>query len=276
MVASTLSSTAPRLDAAQVAEFKREGWLVPSEPVFPQPKFDRLKAFFDGLLDELDTGTRPEAMDVPHFQHPELFEWLFSDEVLGLVQPILGPDIALFASHFICKPRGNGKRVPWHEDSAYWRGMLDPMEVVTVWLAIDPSRRENGCMYVVPRTHNTGKQGFSDYEDISKEAAVFSTEITRTQRNDAAAIPVELEPNHCSLHDGRLIHGSPPNTSSLRRCGYTMRYISTRSKLNEKDFPWHQIYLARGKDHAGNSYADPTKAYHEKARFRAAHGKNGH
>lgn len=278
MVASTLSPTAPhhRLTPTEVAQFKTEGYLIPTQPVFPQAKFDKLKNFFENLLNGLQADVRPEAMDVPHFQHPELFEWLFSDEVLNLVEPILGPDIALFASHFICKPRGNGKRVPWHEDSAYWRGMLDPMEVVTVWLAIDPSKKENGCMYVVPRTHNTGKQGFSDYVDIASEAAVFPTEITRTQRNDAAAVAVELEPNHCSLHDGRLIHGSPPNTSTLRRCGYTMRYISTRSKLNVQDFPWHQIYLARGKDLAGNGYADPTKAYHEKARFRAAHGKNGH
>jgi hypothetical protein len=266
----------PRLSPAQVADFHREGYLLPAEPVLPTAKFNGLKTFFENLLDDLAADVRPESMDVPHFQHPELFEWLFSDEVLGLVQPILGPDIALFSSHFICKPHGNGKRVPWHEDSAYWRGMLDPMEVVTVWLAIDPSKKENGCMYVVPRTHNTGKQGFSDYDDISKEAAVFGTEITRTQRNDAAAVAIELEPNYCSLHDGRLIHGSPANTSSLRRCGYTMRYISTRSRLNREKFPWHQIYLARGRDHGGNVYADASKAYPELARFRAKHGKNGH
>jgi len=244
--------------------------------VFPQPKFDALKACFENILDHLETDVRPESMDVPHFQHPELFEWLFSDEVMGLVQPLLGPDIALFASHFICKPKGNGKRVPWHEDSAYWRGMLDRMEVVTVWLAIDPASPENGCMYVVPRTHNTGKSGFSDYDDISSEAAVFPTEITRTQRNDAAAVAIELQANQCSLHDGRLIHGSPPNTSDLRRCGYTMRFISTRSRFNREDFPWHQLYLARGQDHAGNLYGDHTKAYPELARFRAKHGKNGH
>lgn len=273
---SSLTTALPRLTSTQVADFKHEGWLIPSEPVFPHEKFDRLRAFFNGLFDNLEADVRPESMDVPHFQHPELFEWLFSDEVMGLVQPILGPDIALFASHFLCKPRGNGKRVPWHEDSAYWKGMLDRMEVVTVWLAIDPSHKDNGCMYVVPRTHNSGKRGFSDYDDIAAEAAVFSTEITPTQRNDAAAVAIELQPNQCSLHDGRLIHGSPPNTSELRRCGYTMRYISTRSRLNREDFPWHQIYLARGRDHAGNLYADPTKAYHEMARFRSKHRKNGH
>lgn len=266
----------PRLSPAQVAVFQREGWLTPPEPVFPPAKFDRLKQTFEGILGDLDAEVRPEAMDVPHFQHPALFEWLFSDEVLGLVEPILGPDLALFASHFICKPRGNGKRVPWHEDSAYWKGMIDRMEVVTVWLAIDPSSQENGCMYVVPRSHNTGKRGFSDYDDIATEKAVFPTEITPTQRNDAAAVAIELAPNHCSLHDGRLIHGSPPNTSALRRCGYTMRYISARTRFNREQFPWHQLYLARGRDHAGNLYGDPAKAYPELARFRAKHGKNGH
>jgi len=270
------TSAQPRLNEAQIAKFRVEGYHLFREPVFPQPKFDALKACFENILDHLETDVRPESMDVPHFQHPELFEWLFSDEVMGLVQPLLGPDIALFASHFICKPKGNGKRVPWHEDSAYWRGMLDRMEVVTVWLAIDPASPENGCMYVVPRTHNTGKSGFSDYDDISSEAAVFPTEITRTQRNDAAAVAIELQANQCSLHDGRLIHGSPPNTSDLRRCGYTMRFISTRSRFNREDFPWHQLYLARGQDHAGNLYGDHTKAYPELARFRAKHGKNGH
>src|SRR5687767_5361748 len=30
------------------------------------------------------------------------------ERLLDLVQPILGPDIALFASHYICKPGGDG------------------------------------------------------------------------------------------------------------------------------------------------------------------------
>lgn len=73
------------------------------------------------------------------------------------------------------------------------------------------------------------------------------------------------------------MHGSEPNTSNLRRCGYTMRYVSTRVRLRRSDVSnWHHMYLARGKDHAGNSYGDPKQAYAEMARFRAKHGKNGH
>lgn len=63
----------------------------------------------------------------------------------------------------------------------------------------------------------------------------------------------------------------------MRRCGYTMRYISTRTKFHsEKCGAWHQIYLARGQDHAGNSYGDASRAYPEMARYREKAGKRGH
>ena len=166
---------------------------------------------------------------------------------------------------------------PWHEDSHYWVGMLKPMEVVTVWLAIDPSRKENGCMRVIPRTHNSGKMGYSDYDDLTPGEAVFSDEITAAQRDPGKAVAIELEPNECSLHDARIIHGSEPNTSSLRRCGYTMRYMSAAVRYNhEEKGQFHNVYLARGRDLAGNHYSDPGKVYADKMRFRSKHGKNSH
>ena len=87
---------------------------------------------------------------------------------------------------------------------------------------------------------------------------------------------LELEPNHASLHDGRIIHGSQPNTSSLRRCGYTMRYMPTSVKLSETAQQYQHIYLARGRDLAGNPYADPAKADPAKMSYRIKHGKSGH
>ncbi len=266
--------TVPRLNQDQVEYYRREGYLVYREPVFSGNKFARLKTCFEEILADLPEGFSPEAMDVPHFSFPQLYEWLFDDEVLDLVEPILGPDIALFSSHFISKPGFTGKRVPWHEDSAYWRDYMDPMEVVTVWLAIDPSTRENGCMQVIPRTQFNG---YSDYEPIDGRTNVFDTEIIRPQRDDSRAVPIELLPNQASLHDGKLQHYSEANTSPLRRCGYTMRYISTRTRINEaKTGSFHRFFLARGRDHAGNTYGDPTQTYMDLARTRTKHIRSGH
>ena len=71
----------------------------------------------------------------------------------------------------------------------------------------------------------------------------------------AQAVDCVLKPNTCSLHDAFLIHGSRPNRGVMRRCGFTMRYVPTTVRaLNG-----HQMILARGRDHAGNTYGDPKR-----------------
>ena len=261
--------TKPRLDGAQVDRYREQGYLLVNEPVFERAKFQRLAAHFEGMLERWVEDPRmrsPEHMDTPHFMDPALFEWLFDEAVLDLVEPIIGPDIAVFSSHFICKPAETGKRVPWHEDSGYWRGRLEPMEVATVWLAIDPSTPENGCMRVVPGTHRSGAAGFSDYDPVDNpDTQVFANEIKRGQFDASQAVDCVLQPNEASLHNGRLIHGSNPNTGSIRRCGYTMRYMPTTVKhLGRPDgkADGFEVYLARGKDRAGNTYGDPTQPNH--------------
>lgn len=275
---------AGRLNTQQIEHYRREGYVLFKQPVFPAPKFAALRTHFEALLSDWakqSGGRSPEAMDVPHFTDPNLFRWLFADEVLDVVESLIGPDIALWSSHFICKPPGVGKRVPWHEDSAYWGGVLDPMEVVTVWLAIDASTPENGCMRFIPRTH---ANGYSQYEAVKDpEKQVFGSEIKAGQFDETTAVDCALAPNECSLHHAKLIHGSNPNVSNTRRCGYTMRYISTRSRFRPETrggFPGFQIYLARGKDHSNNKYGDPTKVNegwvnaqpNERARVRALAG----
>ena len=260
-----------RLSNQQVTDYRREGFIIYDDPVFSPAKFDALKQHFEEELSALPSDVRPESMDVPHFTDLKLFDWLLSDEVLDLVEPIIGPDIALFSSHFICKPKGNGKRVPWHEDSFYWRDLIAPINVVTVWLAIDASSRENGAMQVIPRSLD----GNSEHEAVDAGKNVLPFEVKRQPVDGSKAVTIELQPNHASLHDGRLLHGSPANTSNIRRCGYTMRYMPTTVKLNEAALSTHNVYLARGRDLAGNTYGDPTRSYEALAKFRRGRG-NGH
>ncbi len=266
----------PRLNQDEVVAYCRDGYLLYNKPVLRERQFTGLREHFEVLLEEhTKTGLRPEAMDTPHFGDHRLFDWIFSDEVLDLVEPLIGPNIALFSSHFLAKPAQSGKRVPWHEDSFYWRNLMDPMHVCTVWLSIDPSLPENGCMSVIPKALH----GYSEYAEVDENVNVFGTEVKwlRNVRVDEVgglteapenvilrAAKCELRPNEASLHDARLIHGSDANRSNLRRCGYTMRFIPASVLYHEKDHKWpHQIYLARGQGHPDNRYADPTKDYPE-------------
>src|SRR5882762_9618106 len=85
---SPIASAPPatgRLTPAQVDHFKADGYVIFDQPVLPAPRFTALGAYFEQILADLSPGDRPEAMDVPHFVYPKLFEWALAPEILGLV-----------------------------------------------------------------------------------------------------------------------------------------------------------------------------------------------
>lgn len=258
MICTTPLPHTPTLNRSQVEFYRREGYLLPEDTVLPSADFRDLCSTFEVLQAEwIAMGGRPEAMNVPHFYHPEMMRWLMHPAILDLVEPIIGPDILMYSSHFICKPAGDGQRIPWHEDAAYWRKQWSPMDVVTVWLALDDSDADNGCMNVVPRTHLSPD---SDYSELS-ERAVFTLEIKTGTFDASKAVPCIRRAGQASLHHGKTIHGSAPNTSSRRRCGFTMRYASAACRYFQEhgENGTFQVYQARGRNLAGSPLADPTK-----------------
>lgn len=240
-----------RSSQEEVDFYEKHGYWLHKKPLFSAEKQAELTAIFEEQWELVGRKLNSE-LDTPHFRDERLLKFLLSDEVLDLVEPFIGPNIGLWSSHFICKEPLIGKQTPWHEDSAYWKGRLSRYDkIVTVWLAIDHSRKENGCMRVIPGTHGNG---FSEYEQVDGNENIFDTEIKTI--DESKAVYFELEPGECSLHDSRIIHGAPPNKSPYRRCGYTMRYFSTEARAYPDKNPGHKVWLARGKDIAGNPFVN--------------------
>jgi hypothetical protein len=240
----------PVLSQAEVATFKTRGYLLYHHQLLPDVELDRLEAIFDE-----HRGRHPEKagdeFDTPHFEDGRLFDFLLAEPVLDLVESLIGPNIALWSSHFISKDPRIGRATPWHEDSTYWKGRLDRYDkIVTVWLALDDSNRDNGCMQVIPGSHLSG--GLSDYRPVDREMNTFATELNSPDLE--AALPFELRRGECSLHDGRIMHGADPNTSDRRRLGYTMRYISAELHVSAEMNAGHRLWLARGHAVASNVY----------------------
>lgn len=244
-----MSTTKPELlTPAEVQHYEREGYVINPRPVFSDEKFARLKAIFEENLAQYGEAN----LDTMHFRDARLLEFLLSDEILDLIEPVVGPNIGLWSSHFISKPAGTGKATPWHEDSSYWNGRISTMAgICTVWLAMDEATAENGCMKVIPGSHHNG---FSEYEDVDKADNIFDSQIKPELIDESKAVYFELQPNHCSLHEARLIHGADANTSTKRRAGYTMRYFPTTSLVYPNINEGHKLWLARGKDVAGNKF----------------------
>lgn len=239
------------LTADQVQQYRQDGYTLHRDHIFSAEKMQRLTDIFEEHWAAVGRRLNSE-LDVPHFRDERLLEFLLADEVLDLVEPIIGPNIGLWSSHFICKEPLIGKQTPWHEDSAYWKGRMSRYDgIVTVWLAIDPSNRENGCMRVIPGTHTNG---FSEYEKVDVDQNIFASEIKKI--DESKAVYFELEPGQCSLHDSRIIHGATANKSPNRRCGYTMRYFSTEGQVIPEKNATHKVWLARGRDIAGSPFVN--------------------
>ncbi|MFP4378047.1 MAG: phytanoyl-CoA dioxygenase family protein [Spirochaetales bacterium] len=166
---------------------------------------------------------RADQLDTPHFRDERLLDFLLDEHVLDLVEKLIGPNIGLWSSHFISKEPKIGRPTPWHSDAGYWKGRFEQFTgLVTIWLAIDPA------------------------------ANTFARELSGL--DESQAVYFQLEPNECSFHDSRLIHGAKANTSDRRRTGYTMRYFSQDMKLVD-DHPSNKgfrIWHCRGENPHGN------------------------
>jgi len=235
-----------------VQSFRENGYLLPQKQLFSPERFAALQNIFEEHL--ADKGDKlSDELDTPHFRDRRLLDFLLSDEVLDVVEPLVGPDIALWTSHFISKEPKTGRATPWHEDSAFWEGRLSEYDrIVTVWLALSPSTSANGCMRVIPGTHHNG---FSEYRPTDMTQQTFHAEIVEV--DESKAVDFELQPGEYSLHDGRIMHGARANTSDIRRTGYTMRYFPASVKVMpvEANEGW-KLWLARGHDFAGNTYEE--------------------
>jgi ectoine hydroxylase-related dioxygenase (phytanoyl-CoA dioxygenase family) len=241
----------------QIQQYRTEGYTIVRNAL-PAKDLAALRSHVDEMLAHLPAGQRPEHLDMPHKTDPVLLDACRHPALLDLVEQLLGPNIALFASHMLAKAKGDGLEVPWHQDAEYWA--LDPMEVATLWLAVDESSVENGCMRVIPGTQTIGPLPHRTADD--KDSKVLDRGIDISTFDPDSMVDIELVPGDLSFHAPYLVHGSNVNHSQKRRCGYTMRFIPTTTRLirDGEGAKWwanHPLYLMRGEDRDGvNTYAN--------------------
>ena len=174
------------------------------------------------------------------------------DRLLDVAARFIGDDIALFASHYISKPPFDGQPVLWPQDASY--GPLDPGAVVTLWLAVDDAHTDNGCLRVIPGSHQWPVHRLRRRDDVE---SVLSTEID-ADIDESAAVDLELRAGDVEVHHPNIVHGSHANTSDRRRCGLTIRYIPASTRIvTPGEEPWPCAFLLRGSAVPGvNRYVD--------------------
>ncbi|MDB4610163.1 phytanoyl-CoA dioxygenase family protein, partial [Verrucomicrobia bacterium] len=149
------SCKAPQvLNAAQIQGFNQDGFMTGLR-LFSPETITEIRQYFDRLLmATLQSGGSSYSISTAHLKHGRVHDLLNHTRLGGVMRDLIGPNVIGWGSHFFCKMPKDGKAVSWHQDVSYWP--LSDSKTITVWLAIDDSDLENGCMEVIPGSHRNG------------------------------------------------------------------------------------------------------------------------
>lgn len=233
-----------------LTSYQKNGFLT-GIPITDETEATYFRKEYNALEDEVGTEKCEIGLIDWHFDYKFIWELAIHENIVDVIEELIGPDIMLLATHFFCKYGPKEKFVAWHQDVTYWG--LEPPDAVTAWYAIDDSDTGNGCMQVIPSSHHKGIQEHGKSEQEGNLLSI-NQEVSVTEKEAKSAVDLVLKAGEMSIHHGQIIHGSLPNHSTRRRCGLTIRYISPSVKQAEDNSlkrPWKPILL-RGKDQHNN------------------------
>jgi hypothetical protein len=192
---------------------------------------DEFRGEFDALIArEGGRGIADSGFNLHdrHFDLDFVWELVTSDRVLRIVRAVLGDDIALLGTSFICKWPDDERIVPWHQDGVN-SGLEPPIEV-NLWYAVDQADLENGCMLMIP---GSGRDGMRRHRVPRPRRVEFTQgqELDIAQDDALRIVPATLRAGESIVFDGATIHGSVGNISRRRRCGLAIRYVPASVRL---------------------------------------------
>ena len=151
-----------------------------------------------------------------------------------IANQLLGPKAFCSADFVLMKPAFQGAATPWHQDQAY--GKLDyDFEQFTLWLPLQDVDESSGCLQFVPGTH---MGPIMPHQSANNDSRAHSLE-TLSAPSPETIVSVPLKMGDCSLHNGRVLHGSPANRSPVARYAYILVFRNpTVPSAEAAPFPW--------------------------------------
>ncbi|MGM7693032.1 phytanoyl-CoA dioxygenase family protein [Staphylococcus saprophyticus] len=204
-------------------EFENKGY-VNKIKLFDKAEAEEFKNHFNSFIksENLENQKIKREFHNRHFDLDFIWNIATDKRILDTVQKLIGENIMLIGTRLVCKWPYMNNYSPWHQDSKYQK--LNPSKQITVWYAVDDSKIDNGCLYVLPNSH---ENGFYKHSVDKGEKAQVSNKICLSEDELKQTIPLELNSGEFGVFHGDIVHGSPENSSPKRRCGLVLRYIPT-------------------------------------------------
>jgi ectoine hydroxylase-related dioxygenase (phytanoyl-CoA dioxygenase family) len=206
-----------------------------------------LERYVDAGFRDRDTGvTLPwlhqDLSKVPGESLPQLvslwevsgpFRELATDARIGEALATLAgaTELQIFCDQVQYKPARSGGPMTWHQDAPYW-GCVEPAILLTAWVALDDADVDNGCMWMVPGSHQWGYANAAlGWRESLRDPETFGDLPPFTPPPGSppwqAPRPCPVRAGEVHVHHCLTWHGSPVNRTERPRRAYAVHYMPT-------------------------------------------------
>lgn len=143
------------------------------------------------------------------------------ERLVRMSEGLIGEDVYLYSHKMTMKQPREGGAWEWHQDYGYWynNGCLSP-EMLSIWIALDPSNKANGCLQVLKGSHILGRLNHVRVDgQTNVEKPYLDAAIERFEH-----LYVEMDPGDALVFHCNLLHRSDANHSDTYRWGYICSY----------------------------------------------------
>ena len=130
-------------------------------------------------------------------------------------------DPRLLQSMYIFKQPRIGGEVNIHQDSTFL--YTDPLSVVGFWFALEDATLENGCLWGLPKGHQTPLEKIMQRKPDGSGIEFKELQNNHYHADDFIALPVKA--GSLIMFDGRFPHFSHANRSAKTRHAFTLHII---------------------------------------------------
>jgi phytanoyl-CoA hydroxylase len=182
--------------------------------------------FEEKAFDENRVLKRPKELSinkVGHAMHdldPVFRKFSRSEKVAAIAASLGYTRPAPIQSMAIFKQPGIGGAVVPHQDNTFM--VTDPLSLLGFWWALEDATKENGCLWVLPKSHKDGLK-----REFLREGDSVRYDREAPEYDMSAFIPVEMKAGSLILLHGDLVHQSYENASPKARPAYSIHLIET-------------------------------------------------
>ncbi|CAL1548219.1 unnamed protein product [Lymnaea stagnalis] len=146
-------------------------------------------------------------------------------------EELLGSPVYHYHSKLMMKDARSGGKFVWHQDYGYWYkfACLFP-DMLTVFIALDRTEKENGCLQVLRGSHRCGR---IEHGIVADQTGADLDRVAELEKK-LESLYVEMGPGDALFFHGNLLHTSSANTSDLRRWAILSCYNSIHNSPYEK------------------------------------------